>query len=291
MIEQRPTSIRLFLADGTADGLWRVEKSNWTGVGLMAPRSRYSSLRVRPELAGPGLYVLLGPPDSGSKSVRIYIGETDILKERLDSHQRSKDFWTRVIVFTSKDANLNKAHVRYLESRLIRIATEANRAEIENSSTSAVPSLSEADTADMEAFLDDMLLIYPVLGLNAFEPTVSAEEASVAPRLYLTGKDTKAEGRETAEGFVVYAGSLARAETVPSVHAYGLSLRSSLLTDGVLMTDGDHLRLTQDFVFTSPSTAAMVMLGRTSNGRVEWRDADGVTLKDLQEREVSGPPS
>jgi hypothetical protein len=275
----------LFLADGTPDGIWVVEKSNWTGVALMAPRTRYSALRSRDELANPGVYVLTGPPEGGAKQARIYIGETDVLRDRLDSHQKNKDFWTKVIVFTAKDNNLNKAHVRYLESRLISIARSANRAELDNGTTSAEPTLSEADRADMESFLADMLLIYPVLGVSAFEKPDEASPGAMAPeRLYLKGKDTKAEGLETSEGFLVFKGALARSAAVPSIHAYGLDLRDSLTAAGVFVPEGEHLRLTEDHLFNSPSTAAMVLQGRTSNGRIEWKNEAGTSLKELQEQ-------
>lgn len=273
-------SIRIFLADGIADGVWVVEKSNWTGKALMAPRTRYKDLRARADLDGPGVYLLAGPTESGVPVVRIYIGETDDLPGRLDSHNKTKDFWNRVIVFTSKDDNLNKAHIRYLEARLISLAKAANRAELENGNVGSMPPLSEPDTAEAEAFLREMLLIYPVLGLLAFQKAEELPSSSV--RLFLTGKDTKAEGTETAEGFVVYAGSLARAETVPSIHAYGIQIRQALLDKGVFIVDGPNLRLTEDYVFPSPSTAAMVLLGRTSNGRVEWKSSNGKTLKELQ---------
>jgi hypothetical protein len=281
----RGTSIRLFLAEGTPDGLWVVEKSNWAGIGLVAPRSGYQSLRSRPEIAGPGVYVLVGPADGSVHSHRIYIGETDELRPRLDSHFKNKEFWTKVVVFTSKDSNLNKAHVRYLESRLIGLAHEAKRSEIENAASSSQPSLSEADMADMEAFLDDLLVLYPVVGLTVFDSpgsTVTAEN----PRLRLSGKDATATGYETGEGFVVLAGSLARADAVPSMHAYAQEIRSSLVAEGILVLNGSQLELRQDFVFSSPSTAAMVFLGRPANGRTEWRDESGQTLKDFQEKSL-----
>ncbi len=280
-------SIRIFLADGAADGVWVVEKSNWTGKALAAPRTRYKDLRARADLDGPGVYVLSGPTESGVPATRIYIGETDDLPGRLDGHNKSKDFWNRVIVFTSKDDNLNKAHIRYLEGRLISIAKAANRAEIENGNVGSTPPMSEPDRAEAEAFLREMLLIYPVLGLLAFQKVEELSSSSV--RLYLAGKDTNAEGTETSEGFVVHSGSLGRAESVPSIHAYGLQLREALIEKGVLSAEGPHLRLTEDYVFASPSTAAMVLLGRTSNGRVEWKAADGTTLKDLQTAGVPEP--
>ena len=274
------TSIRIYLADGTADGVWVVEKSNWTGKGLMAARTRYKDLRARADLDGPGVYVLVGPTESGVPPTRIYIGETDDLRGRLDNHNSNKDFWNKVIVFTSKDENLNKAHIRHLESRLIALAHGAKRAEVENGNRGAsAPRLSEPDEAEAEAFLADMLMIYPVLGLQAFETL--AERSSATTRLYLKGKDTDAKGFESADGFVVYAGSKARAEEVDSIHAYGSKLRQTLTEEGVLEPEGVHLVFTEDYTFSSPSQAAMIALGRTSNGRVEWKTTDGRTLKEL----------
>jgi hypothetical protein len=288
-MKAHPTSIRIFLAEGLPDGLWLVEKSNWTGLALACPRSRYAALRQRPELAGSGVYVLVGPADSVAMSAKVYIGETDDLKSRLDQHHSKKDFWTRAVVFTSKDPNLNKAHVRYLETRLIGLASKAGRAELDNGTTTAITPLSEADQADAEAFLADMLLIYRVLGVNAFDPP----EASVASSLdhdllYLKGKGASGTGRLTAQGMLVLAGSLARTDEVPSIHTYGTTLRTGLKDAGTLETTDLGLKLTKDYEFSSPSTAAMVLLGRTANGRKEWKTAQGVSLGDLQTEDVKG---
>lgn len=281
------TSIRIFLANGGADGVWVVEKSNWTGKALMAPRTRYKELRSRPDLDGPGVYLLIGPTETGVPAIRIYIGETDDLPGRLDNHNKNKDFWNRVIVFTSKDANLNKAHIRHLEARLITLAKAANRAEIENGNVGSMPPLSEPDTAESEAFLLEMLLIYPVLGVQVFQK--ADEQPSRTVELHLAGKGTAARGTETPDGFVVFAGSLARASEVPSIHAYGSQLRAALVDSGRLVVEGEHLRLTEDYVFSSPSTAAMVMQGRTANGRIEWKTSDGVSLKALQSSDADEP--
>jgi hypothetical protein len=277
-------SIRIFLADGGADGVWVVEKSNWTGMALMAPRTRYKDLR--PRLAGPGVYLLVGPTESGVPAQKVYIGETDDLPGRLDSHNAKKDFWNRAIVFTSKDDNLNKSHIRHLEGRLIGLARGAKRVELENGNFGSTPPMSEPDRAEAEAFLADMLLIYPVLGLQAFQK--AEEQPSSSVRLFLTGKDAKAEGTETPDGFVVYSGSLARAEVVPSIHAYVVQLRNALVEQGMLVRDGKYLRFTDDYVFPSPSQAAMVVLGRTANGRIEWKTAAAVTLRELQVESTSG---
>ncbi len=280
------TSIRIFLVDGQADGVWVVEKSNWTGKALMAPRTRYGDLRSRPDLDRPGIYLLVGPAESGLLATRIYIGETENLPGRLDIHNKNKDFWSRAIVFTSKDSNLNKAHIRYVEARLIGLAKAANRAEIDNGNDPSFPPMSEADTAEAEAFLAEMLLIYPVLGVQVFQK--AEEQPSTSVRLHLAGAQAKAEGAETSEGFVVYAGALARAEAVPSLGYYGTQIREEMVRQELLAAEGHSLRLTQDHFFNSPSMAAMIFLGRQANGRIEWKTATGCTLKDIQTAQSEG---
>ena len=290
---QLGVSIRIFLADGSANGVWVAEKSNWTGKALMAPRTRFRDLRSRSDLNGAGVYLLIGPSESELKASQIYIGETDDLPGRLDAHHRNKEFWNRVIVFTSKDDNLNKAHIRYLEARLIELAAEANRAEAENANAGSRPKLSEPETAEAETFLNEMLLIYPVLGVQVFQKPGAAsafrqsdDQPSAPPRLYLHGKDTDAEGAETANGFVVYAGSRGRLEEVSSLEGHtAFWVRAALRQEKLLVEDAGRLRLTEDYEFSSPSTAAGVLLGRTSNGREEWKSQDGRTLKDLQAAE------
>jgi hypothetical protein len=284
-------SIRIFLADGVPDGLWIVEKSNWTGVGLMCPRAVYSRLREREELGRTGVYVLVGPSDSGVDRGRVYVGEGDGLRNRLDQHHKGKDFWTHAVVFVSKDESLNKAHVKYLESRLLGLAQEAQRVELDNGNAPQLPTLSEAETADTEAFLDEMLLIYPVLDVRAFEKiTVTGDTAS---RLHLKGAGGAiAEGKETPEGFVVFEGAIARLASTPSMHTYMSNLREKLVADGVLIPVVEGLRFTRDYLFGSPSTAAAVVLGRNANGRMEWKDAGGRTLKEIQAatvQELAGP--
>ena len=279
----RGVSIRLFLADGDPSGLWIVEKSGWTGLGLMWPRVHHSEARKRQELERPGVYVLVGPAEESDRS-RVYIGEADVLRKRLDQHHASKDFWTRAVAFTAKDDNLNKADVKYLESRLLAIANEVQRSEIDNGNTPQSPSLSEADIADGEAFLDEMLLLFPVLDVRAFERIETP--SSVANRLQLSGPGAKAEGAETSDGFVVFAGATARADCVPSTAHGVIQLRTSLIETGLLVATGGGLQLRQDRVFTSPSIAAAVFLARSANGRIEWKGANGWTLKDLQKASV-----
>ena len=285
-----PFSLRIFVADGDPDGLRIVEKSNWIGKALVFPRALLPQVKARPELAQTGVYLLLGPRPDGEGDM-LYVGEGDPILPRLQDHQAKKDFWTRAIGFTTTTAGqLNKAHVQFLESRLIALARAAKRMPLDNANQPAEPSLSEADRADMEVFLGHMLGMLPVLGVHAFEQAPKAPAAKAAPVLTCKGKGVQATGYEASQGFVVRAGSQAVADTVPSMalHVRGMyDLRQELVGNGVLGLQGGLYQFTQDYSFSSPSTAAAVVLGRSANGRIEWKAADGRTLKELQEAEAA----
>ncbi len=275
-------SVRIFMPSGEPEGLRIVEKSNWTGQGMVFPRPLLSEVRKRSELARTGVYILWGPGESGQLP-RVYVGEGDLLLSRIDNHVRSKDFWTHAAVFTSKDQNLNKAHAHYLESRLVALAAEAKRCELDNGNVPQPPSLSEADAADAEGYLADLLLCLPVVGVSFFEKP--RPPATRKRDLVLRAKGIEARGYDGAEGFVVRAGSQAVKGEVPSIQAFMRELRRALIEKGVLEDVGPTYRLAQDYTFNSPSTAAGVLLGRSANGRVEWRDAKGRSLKEIQETE------
>jgi hypothetical protein len=284
-----PFSLRIFVADGDPDGLRIVEKSNWIGKALVFPRALLPQVKARPELAQTGVYLLLGPRPDGEGEM-LYVGEGDPILPRLQDHQSKKDFWTRAIGFTTATAGqLNKAHVQFLEARLIALARAAKRMPLDNANQPTEPSLSEADRADMEVFLAHMLGMLPVLGVHAFEQAASVPAGQVAPVLTCKGKGVLATGYEATQGFVVKAGSQAVAEAVPSMaqHVRGMyDVRQELIANGVLALEAGLYRFTQDYSFSSPSTAAAVVLGRSANGRIEWKDAQGRTLKALQEAEA-----
>lgn len=281
----RPTSIRIFLADGSPDGIRIVEKSNWTGRAVVASRTQLPDALKRDELSRPGVYVLAGTGDDGES--RLYIGEADVLGDRLRSHASKKDFWTWFVAFTAADENLNKAHVRYLECRLLILARTANQWTVENAAAPNEPPLSEADRADADWFLDEMLVIYPILGIDAFE--IAASEPALpggADELVLDQRGGHGRGRETKDGFVVLAGSRARASEVTSAKPWLTDLRRKLTDRGVLIAEDGSLRFTQDYRFTSPSAAAAVLVGGNANGRKAWKTSDGRTLREVQEAQT-----
>lgn len=284
MNRNHPFSIRIFVADGDPDGLRVIERSNWNGRALIFPRPSLPEVKSRDEFDRTGVYILIGPRDDGDGEL-IYIGEGDPVKPRLESHFASKDFWNRAIFFvTGGEGQLNKAHVQYLEARLIDKAKEAKRLPIENKQSPNLPTLHEADRADMEVFLQHMLDILPLLGIHAFEGTPQTKPPK-RQILAIETKGIRANGFESNQGFIVLKGSQSASDEVPSLARFKnvIDLRKALADSGVLVLNDGHYVFTQDYGFSSPSLAAMVVMGRSANGRTEWKDSNGRTLKMLQE--------
>ena len=276
-------SVRIFVPSGEPEGPRVIEKSNWTGQGLVFPRSLFKESRAREELNRTGVYVLWGTDTSGQLPT-AYIGEADVLLPRLDSHAKNKDFWTHALVFTSKDQNLNKAHVKYLEARLVELADEIKRCELDNANIPMEPTLSEADRADAESYLTDMLLCLPLMGVGFFEKPKAPQRKT--QDLVLDAKGIQARAFEDASGFVVRSGSQAVKKEVLSIHPYLSQHRKELLKKGILEDVDTYYRLSQDYAFPSPSNASGVLLGRSSNGRREWKHPDGRSLMELQDSQI-----
>lgn len=283
-----PFSLRIFVADGDPDGLRIVERSNWIGKAVVFPRALLPKIKQREEFGQTGVYLLIGPREDGEGEM-LYIGEGDPVRPRLESHYAQKDFWNRAVFFVAGPGQLNKAHVQYLEAQLIQRAKAAKRMPLDNANQPSEPTLSEADLADMRVFLDNLQGILPVIGVHAFEQSGGQQAQAHKTILSCQGKGIAAKGYESTQGFVVQQGSQAMGEAVPSMKQYvrGMyDLREELIKNGVLAKDGEHYRYSQDYAFSSPSTAAAVVLGRSANGRIEWKDAQGRTLKALQEMEA-----
>ena len=274
-------TIKIFLVHGSPSGLRTAELSNWSGKAIAAPRTEISELLKREELASPGFYFLTGvDPESGDRA--IYIGEAENVASRLRGHA-VKDFWNSVVVFVSKDENLTKAHIRYLEGILIERANEYGTAIVMNLASSGAR-LPESDAAEMDVYLEKCLQLLPVLGVPDFNEKID-KASDKNDLLYCKIKTLEARGKRTANGFIVYAGSQAVLEHRPSAKRMRVK-RERLIEKGTLETRSDHLVFVKDVEFGSPSTAGSVVRGGNTNGLNSWKNSAGTTLKEIETNEL-----
>ena len=275
-------TIKIFLVHGDPKRLRTAEISNWIGKAVAGPRSEFEDVISREEAEGSGIYFLTGSdPESGKPS--IYVGEAECIRDRLKSHLQ-KDFWNQVSFFVSKDENITKAHIRYLEGKLIEQARKVSRALVVNNQSSGAR-LPESDRADLETFLEKVNQLLPVLGIELLVPTVAKPEAKLEVELLTCEiKGVKARGHLSPNGFVILSGSQAVLNERPSTQKYpwALNMRLKLKEEGCLAIAADSLVFTRDAEFTSPSAAAAVVHGGHANGLMAWKDSEGRTLKQIE---------
>jgi hypothetical protein len=274
-------TITIHLPTADPQGLRIAELSNWNGKALAVPRTALPHLLAREEMQGAGVYLLIGVSGETGQPL-LYVGEAENLRQRLKGHTKV-EFWVQAVAFLSQGDNLTKAHIKYLEGRLIDRAEGAGRAHLENANASGAK-LPEADKSDMEGFLERMLLLLPVLGCDLFTQLASPTLSNPAEHLTCRYKKLLAHGTRTPKGFVVVKDSQAASELVPwaAQNAKWLqTLRERLLATKVLVPGKGCLRFSRNYEFNSPTAAAAVVRGNHANGLTEWRDSKGASLKDL----------
>lgn len=281
-------TIKLFLIDGEPNGRMTCELSNWTGKAYKMPRIKIKDCTDREDLLNPGVYLLFGKDETGKDLV--YIGEAETVFKRLTQHLTQKDFWNEAIVFISKDENLNKAHIKYLENRLYDIAKSVNRYQINNNSIPTQSSIAESDRAEMEEYIGNIRILINTLGHKVFEekrelksPVQEARETFFIK----AARGADAQGEPTSDGFVVFKGSKVANPTVPSFPESFKRLRNQFIDNGVIGNQNGKMIFTEDHVFSSPSTAAIIAMGRSANGLSEWKLKDGITLKEFESEKSS----
>ncbi len=284
-------SIRVYLADATVTGIRYAELVNWTGQAIAAPRKRLAELKNWPEASKPGVYFLFEGRFTDNNKPIAYIGESENVLSRLVSHDRSKDFWEVVIIFTSKDENLTKAHIKYLESCLVAQAKVCDRFMLENGNSPPETTLPRADRDAMEEFVEN---IRGVLGYAILEPKFQDVTIKNEPNkdmdpmldLYFTVGKLSACGAVVDEGFVLKKGSQFSKVTSGSMPARLLDVRNSLISQGILKDVGDKLISEEDILMNSSSYAVALVAGTNRSGPQSWLSKDGATLKLLEEKSL-----
>lgn len=273
-------TIKMFLIDGDSSGRLTCELSNWTGLAYRIPRTEVKKCADRPNLNSTGVYMLFGRDDDDKEA--IYIGEAEEVYTRLQSHLREKDFWNEVIVFISKDDNLNKAHIKYIENKLHEKAKVTNRYEVLNGNIPPMPAISESDRAEMDEFISNLIMIVNTLGHKVFEEIKDNADSINNEFWYINAaRGAKAKGIQTQEGFVVLKGSRIASSTVDSFVERLAAKREDLIASGKVQIMNEEYIVMEDLLLSSPSLAAAIVMGRSANGLTEWKDKYGKSLKDI----------
>ncbi len=289
-------SIRVYLADATVTGIRYAELVNWTGQSIACPRNRLSELPKWPEAAKPGVYFLFESRFGDSKPI-AYIGESENVLQRLTSHDRNKEFWNEVIIFTSKDENLTKAHIKYLESALAGLSKQAKRYELENGNTPPESSLPRADRDAMEEFIINVRMVLGILGYPILEPILQTKHSeelktqsstetkiiSTLSELTFTVNNLTAKGAATDEGFVLKKGSQLSKTNTDSIPGKLIKIKDRLLKDGFLKEDSNTLVAAEDILLSSSSYAAAIVSGTSRSGPQSWKAANGKTIKQIED--------
>lgn len=292
---KRGRSIQLFLMDGESSGRIKCTLANWTGVAYKIPRTDLDKCKDRDHLKQSGVYFLFGTSDATGKAA-VYVGQAGLRKngegilKRLSEHRSSadKDYWTEAVAFTTRDDSLGPTEISYLENRFYHLAEDANRYEVKNGNDPNHGNINEEKESELEEFIDNARVIMGVLGHNVFEAVGKKASSDMVPdtgnqELFLK-RDVKnvgtieASGLQTSEGFVVLKGSHispVNDENIPSAIKERRK-NASVDAEGVLL---------KDELFSSPSYAAIFATGKSENGLIRWKTAEGKTLKDLESEE------
>lgn len=279
-MRSKPQTIQIFLPDGSPRSIKIAEITNRTISAVFIPRNKLNQANKRDEIQNVGTYFLFGKNEEHSLQ-QVYIGESEDCFKRLRDHNRSKDFWTHAVVMVSKTSALTKTHVKYLEHLAVKRAQESSRFYTENDKVPAAPFVTESMEADLLDSFETIQVLLETLGYPLFD-TVEEEPTSQKESFKLEGRGIKAQGDLVDDGFIVYKGSEAKLDTVPSCHDYLINLRNQLIKDDILLNNGKHLFFNKNYVFSSPSTAGGVVLGRSTNGWTKWKSKDGKTLDEIK---------
>lgn len=282
-----PKTIQIFLPGGDPRGIRIAEITTRIVQVIEVPRSLLQDFIKMPESDQVALYFLFGETEDETE-LKVYIGQTGDLRTRLLKHNKEKDFWQRALVLISRTNSLTQTHALFLEWHCLQATRKAGRYADENGNNGSKPHTPAPLEADCLEIFETGQVLLATLGYPIFDAVRKIAESSHAEEIFYC-KASGADGRGlyTPEGFVVLKGSSGREANVPSIVGTGHErYRNKLLESGILRKDGDKVIFEKDHLFGSPSMAALALMGRTSNGWVDWKNKDGQTL-DAMKRQTT----
>lgn len=276
-------TIQIFLPDGNPRGIKIAEITSRTIQTLLVPRSSLDAISKRGEIQNVGIYFLIGSTEEGAKP-KLYIGEAENCLNRLKQHNLKKEFWNTALVAVSKTQFFTKSHIKYLEWYCYEAAQKADRYSLDNNNIPTKPYIQEPIEVDLLDNFETIKMLVSTLGFPLFDTITKPKQKKDI--LFCKGKDAFAQGEYTEDGVVVFAGSTSNLEESNSIQNWISSMRAKLQEQGILIQDGNLLKFTSNYIFSSPSGAAAVVLGRNANGWIEWKFQDGRTLDEIK-RQIS----
>ena len=291
-------NFNLFLMDGDVTGRIKCTLSNWTGLAYKIPRSHLDKCKERQDLKQSGVYFLFGRNDNNEEVV--YVGQAGIRKNgegvlfRVTEHLKDKEYFSDAVILTTQNNSFGPTEISYLENKFTNLAREIERFKVRNENEPNAGNVTEEKESELEDFVVYCKMVLGVLGYKIFVPLIKTEkdnnivENTAETLLYLHSKSKKsnrtikATCKRTNEGFVVLKGSMIEEIDYFSIPTTLKEKRANCKKRKDIV-DG---KLYKNMLFDSPSYASMFVLGRSSNGRTDWKTKDGMTLSALEEKEI-----
>lgn len=291
-------NINYFLIDGKSDGRIKCTFLNWTGLIYKVPRTYLDECKNIEAMKNTGIYFLFGKTDDDENCV--YVGQARIRKNgegllgRVQEHIKDSFYFTDAVMITTQNNIFGPTEISYLENKFTNLSIDADRYNVRNGNEPNPGTVTEEKESELLEFIEYSKLVMGVLGYKIFIPINNKDESVDSDDLYLylsrrdakTNREIKATCKRTSEGFVVLKGSdfcEIDADHIKNKTSIK-NIREKCINSGGVV-DG---KLIKDYLFNSPSYAATFVLGKSSNGRTEWKDKDGVTLKEIEEKEIDG---
>lgn len=275
-------TVKLYLVNGSVNGVVCGYLGNWSGQCIKIPRNLLIKTKNRKEIDTSGIYFLFGKEEE-EENLSVYVGEAENVYNRLSNHIKQKDFWTEAVVFTSKDLTLTKAHVRYLENKIIKTLEKNVSLNLMNSNQGFATNIPEYEESSMMKYFNNLKILLPALGYNIFNEVKSTSEKE--DYLYIKNNEVDAKGYLTANSFVICGGSILRNKIGNSIHN-GVKKRIEMLISKNLIQEINGKQvLVEDYEFSSSTVSAEIVLQRCANGKQSWKDKNGRTIKQIEEEE------
>ena len=267
--------LEIIYHNGQPDGIRSIRRHLSTMTTYVIPRPLLSESKKLTGINRPGIYYLISENDA-NKIAQIYIGQTRNGVSRLDDHNRSKDFWNKAIIFLTDSKTFSLDMISGLEDYAINKATESKRYKVENT-VNPKYEIDEYDLPLIEEVYEEIKFIMATQGYKMDNSKSTLNEANT---LHTTRNGVQAFGVYDGEKFEVLEGS--EIDMSRKCHSYNIEKqRQTAIKNGNIVDIGGKYKLNVSVSFTSPSSAAMFVLGGSTNGWVEWKNKNGKTLDEL----------